>query len=135
MNITEALNAALPDIPARTFAALSARGSADYLEGARGEGERMVRVYVPSAEACTSFRRRIGRSCSSSTENAPTRKSPSSSRPDRSAVYSEATVREFADDLEAVGFLVQDAAGKKHSAHAEEQRRAAQAAQSKEKVR
>ena len=56
MNITEALNAALPDIPARMIAERYPRMAPDVVFREHLEdGKPVFRVYVPSAEAMYKF--------------------------------------------------------------------------------
>jgi putative peptide zinc metalloprotease protein len=56
MNITEALNVALPDIPARTIAQRYPRIAPDIVSKEHvEEGKPIIRVYVPSAEAMYKF--------------------------------------------------------------------------------
>jgi putative peptide zinc metalloprotease protein len=56
MNITEALNAALPEIPARMIARHYPRIAPDVVAQEHIEdGQPVVRVYVPSAESMFKF--------------------------------------------------------------------------------
>ena len=56
MNITRALNAALPEIPARTLAQRTPRLDPDIVAKEHlDDGERIVRIYVPSVECMYKF--------------------------------------------------------------------------------
>jgi putative peptide zinc metalloprotease protein len=105
MNITEALNAALPEIPARSIVQRYPRRDPgitfkEHVE----EGERVVRVYVPSQEAMYKFPRENwvliqlfdGKRSYQEIATLYSRQT--------GIEYSAGAIREFADDLEAVDF-------------------------------
>ncbi len=105
MNITEALNAALPEIPARSLMQRYPRVDPgftfkEHLE----EGERVIRVYVPSAEAMYKFPPQNwaliqlfdGKRSYQAIATLYSRQTGTE--------YSAGAIREFADELEAVDF-------------------------------
>ena len=115
MNLTRALNAALPDIPARTFAERPPRldpeiSFREHIE----DGKPIVRIYVPSAEGMFAFPvdywklAQLFDGVRSYDEIAKIY-----SR-ENGVEYDGKTVREFAGDLEVNGFLVQNQTRKKH---------------------
>jgi putative peptide zinc metalloprotease protein len=105
MNITEALNAALPEIPARSLVERYPRMDPGFTFKEHFEdGERVIRVYVPSAEAMYKFpvqnwalvqlfdgKRSYQEIATLYSRLAGTE-------------YSPGAIREFADDLESVDF-------------------------------
>jgi len=127
MNITRALKAALPEIPARAMAQRYPRLDPgftfkEHLE----DGERVVRVYIPSVGAMFKFPPQNWaliqlfdgrRTCEAV-----------------AALYSQQTgteytagaIREFADELEAAEFWYKTSQEKKHFPDAKKQGRAAQ---------
>ncbi len=105
MNITEALNAALPEIPARSLMQRYPRVDPgftfkEHLE----EGERVIRVYVPSAEAMYKFPPQNwaliqlfdGKRSYQAIATLYSRQTGTE--------YSAGAIREFADELEGVDF-------------------------------
>jgi putative peptide zinc metalloprotease protein len=105
MNITEALNAALPEIPARSLVQRYPRMDPGItFKEHMDEGERVIRVYVPSEEAMYKFPPQNwaliqlfdGKRSYQEIATLYSRQSGTE--------YSAGAVREFADDLEAVDF-------------------------------
>jgi len=105
MNITRALNAALPDIPARAMAERRPRSdpSVTFKEHL-DDGERVIRVYVPSVEAMYKFPPQNWalvqlfdgtRTCEDVAELYSRQ---------TGIEYTLDTIREFADDLETAEF-------------------------------
>ena len=105
MNITRALNAALPDIPARAVAQHQPRLDPRFtFKEHLDDGERVIRVYIPSAEAMYKFAPQNWaliqlfdgtRTC----EEIATLYSRQTG-----TEYTTETIREFADDLETAEF-------------------------------
>ena len=105
MNITEALNAALPDIPARTFVKRYPRMDPGItLKEHVEEGERVVRVYVPSAEAMYKFPAHNWTLAKLFDGKRSYEEITAIFSAQTGAQYSLAAIREFADDLESVDF-------------------------------
>ncbi len=105
MNITEALNAALPEIPARSLMQRYPRVDPGFtFKEHIEEGERVIRVYVPSAEAMYKFAPQNwaliqlfdGKRSYQAIATLYSRQTGTE--------YSAGAIREFADELEAVDF-------------------------------
>ena len=105
MNITEALNAALPEIPARSLMQRYPRVDPGFtFKEHIEEGERVIRVYVPSAEAMYKFPPQNwaliqlfdGKRSYQAIATLYSRQTGTE--------YSAGAIREFADELEAVDF-------------------------------
>jgi putative peptide zinc metalloprotease protein len=105
MNITEALNAALPDIPARTMVKRYPRmDPGTTLKEHLEDGERVVRVYVPSAEAMYKFPPQNWALARLFDGKRSYEEIAAIFSAQTGAQYSAAAIREFADDLESVDF-------------------------------
>jgi putative peptide zinc metalloprotease protein len=105
MNITEALNAALPDIPARTFVKRYPRVDPGItLKEHVEQGERIVRVYVPSAEAMYKFPAHNWALAKLFDGKRSYEEITAIFSAQTGAQYSCEAIREFADDLESVDF-------------------------------
>jgi putative peptide zinc metalloprotease protein len=105
MNITEALNVALPDIPARAMAQRHPRLDPgftfkEHLE----DGERVIRVYVPSAESMYKFPPQNWALIQLFDGNRSYEEIAAVYSRQTGIQYSIETIREFADELEAADF-------------------------------
>ena len=105
MNITEALNAALPEIPARSLMQRYPRVDPgftfrEHLE----EGERVIRVYVPSAEAMYKFPPQNWALIQLFDAKRSYQAIATLYSRQTGTEYSAGAIREFADELEAVDF-------------------------------
>ena len=105
MNITEALNAALPDIPARTMVQRYPRLDPGITQKEHVEdGERIVRVYVPSAGAMYKFPTQNWALAQLFDGKRSYEQIAALFSQQSQTEYSPAAIREFADALEAEDF-------------------------------
>ena len=105
MNITEALNAALPDIPARTIVQRYPRKDPDItFKEHFEEGERVIRVYVPSAGAMYKFPPQNWALLQLFDGKRSYQEIATLYSRQTGTAYSVSAIREFADELEAVDF-------------------------------
>lgn len=105
MNITEALNAALPDIPARTIVHRYPRMDPGFtFKEHVEEGERIFRVYIPSAEAMYKLPPQNWALVQLFDGKRSYEEIAALFSRQTGTEYSTAAVHEFADDLEAADF-------------------------------
>src|ERR1700730_9186770 len=105
MNITEALNAALPDIPARTIVQRYRLYAPDItFKEPFEEGERVIRVYVPSAGAMYKFPPQNWALLQLFDGKRSYQEIATLYSRQTGTAYSVSAIREFADELEAADF-------------------------------
>jgi putative peptide zinc metalloprotease protein len=105
MNITEALNAALPDIPARTILQRYPRRDPDItFKEHYDDGERVIRVYVPSVQAMYKLTPENWALIQLFDGKRSYQEVATLYSRQAGTAYSVGAIREFADDLEAVDF-------------------------------
>jgi putative peptide zinc metalloprotease protein len=105
MNITEALNAALPDIPARTLVQRYPRMDPGItLKEHVEDGERVVRVYVPSAEGMYKFPPQNWALIQLFDGKRSYKEIAALYSRQAGTEYSAEAIREFADELDAADF-------------------------------
>jgi putative peptide zinc metalloprotease protein len=105
MNITEALNAALPDIPARTMVKQYPRLDPGItLKEHIEDGQRVIRIYVPSAEAMYKFPLQNWALAQLFNGKRSYEEIAQMFSTQTGTQYSVAAIREFADDLESADF-------------------------------
>ncbi len=123
MNLTRALDVALPDIPARTVAARYPRmdpGTThrEHLE----DGKLVVRVYVPCVGSMFKLTPQQWQIAQLFDGKRSYEEVAEEYSQQIGSEYAASDVQDFAAELECRGVLVQNAAGKKHSVPAAEHR-------------